>query len=98
MPKAAANFLVKTLDAEHPSLIAMAIEPGWVATDMGNAGVKGNILGISESEAPVKIDDSISGVLSRIDGATKEKSSGKFWNFRVAQGNPWDIETEEVPW
>ncbi|KAF7343891.1 NAD(P)-binding protein [Mycena venus] len=96
MSKAAANFLVKTLDAEHPSLITMAIEPGWVSTDMGNSGAKENIFGLSE--APVKIDDSIAGVLSRVDGATKEKSSGKFWNFKVAQGNPWDIETEEVPW
>ncbi|KAF7343900.1 NAD(P)-binding protein [Mycena venus] len=84
MSKAAANFLVKTLDAEHPSLITIAIESGWVSTDMGNA--------------PVKIDDSIAGVLSRVNGATKEKSSGKFWNFKVAQGNPWDIETKEVPW
>ncbi|KAF7343894.1 NAD(P)-binding protein [Mycena venus] len=72
MSKAAA----KMLNAELPSLIAMAIEPGWVATDMGNVGAKENNFGLSE--APVKIDDSIAGVLSRIDGATKERSSGKF--------------------
>jgi len=96
MSKAAANFLVKTLDAEHPALVAMAIEPGWVATEMGNVGVEENGFGLSE--APVTIADSVAGIMSRIDGATKAKSSGKFWNFKVAQGNPWDVETEEVPW
>ncbi|KAJ7644588.1 hypothetical protein FB45DRAFT_999584 [Roridomyces roridus] len=93
--KAAANFLVKALDAENPSLIALAISPGWVATDMGNMGAVANGL----PEAPVTIEDSVGGILSRIDGATKEKSSGRFWNFKATfGGNPWDIETEEVPW
>ncbi|KAJ7822541.1 hypothetical protein B0H14DRAFT_3146334 [Mycena olivaceomarginata] len=30
--------LVKALDVENPSLIALMIHPGWVATDMGNGG------------------------------------------------------------
>ncbi|KAJ7626881.1 NAD(P)-binding protein, partial [Roridomyces roridus] len=38
--KAAANFIVKALDAENPKLISLAIHPGWVATDMGNFGAK----------------------------------------------------------
>ncbi|KAF7345162.1 NAD(P)-binding protein [Mycena sanguinolenta] len=93
--KAAANFLVKVLDAENPSLIAMAIHPGWVATDMGNLGATSNGL----PQAPVTVEDSVAGVLSHIDGATKEKSSGRFWNFKaVKDGMPWDIATEEVPW
>ncbi|KAJ6506894.1 hypothetical protein C8R45DRAFT_1208850 [Mycena sanguinolenta] len=93
--KAAANFLVKVLDAENPDLIAMAISPGWVATDMGNRGAASNGL----PQAPVTVEDSVAGVLSRIDGATKEKSSGRFWNFKaVKDGMPWDIATEEVPW
>ncbi|KAJ7233432.1 hypothetical protein C8J57DRAFT_1146095 [Mycena rebaudengoi] len=93
--KAAANFLVKVLDTEHPSLIAMAINPGWVSTDMGNAGAVANGL----PAAPVTVGDSVKGILSRIDGATKEKSSGRFWNFNADKsGNPWDIETEKIPW
>ncbi|KAJ7796889.1 hypothetical protein B0H14DRAFT_3549604 [Mycena olivaceomarginata] len=36
--KAAANYLVKVLDVENPSLITLAISPGWVATEMGNLG------------------------------------------------------------
>ncbi|KAJ6581989.1 hypothetical protein B0H19DRAFT_984126 [Mycena capillaripes] len=94
--KAAANYLVKALDAQNPELITMSIEPGWVATDMGNAAAEVNEFGIAQ--APVSVDESAAGILSRIDGATKEKSSGRFWNFKVAQDNPWDIETEEVPW
>ncbi|KAJ7725786.1 hypothetical protein B0H16DRAFT_1895001 [Mycena metata] len=93
--KAAANFLVKALDGDHPSLIAMAIHPGWVATEMGNEGATANGL----PAAPVTVEDSVKGVMSRIDGATKEKSSGRFWNFYADKsGRPWDIPTDEIPW
>ncbi|KAF7326027.1 NAD(P)-binding protein [Mycena kentingensis (nom. inval.)] len=92
--KAAANFIIREIDAQNPTLIAMAISPGWVQTDMGAAGAARAGL----STAPVTVQDSVEGILSRIDGATKEKSSGKFWNFKATSGNPWDIETEEVPW
>ncbi|KAJ7334897.1 hypothetical protein DFH08DRAFT_916197 [Mycena albidolilacea] len=79
-----ANFLIKALDVENPSLITLAISPGWLATDMGNEGAR---------------EDGVAGILSRIDGATNEKSSGRFWNYQVSNdGNPWDIETDEVPW
>ncbi|KAJ6507769.1 hypothetical protein C8R47DRAFT_1208805 [Mycena vitilis] len=92
--KAAANFLIKVLDAEHPTLIALAISPGWVATEMGNAGAVANGL----PAAPVTLEDSVTGIMSRIDGATVEKTSGRFWNFRRATGNPWDIDTDEIAW
>ncbi|KAF7335878.1 NAD(P)-binding protein [Mycena sanguinolenta] len=93
--KVAGNFLVKALDAEHPALIAMAIHPGWVATDMGNAGAASSGM----VEAPVTVEESVMWILARIDGATKEKSSGRFWNFKaVKNGKPWELATEEVPW
>ncbi|KAJ7101450.1 hypothetical protein B0H15DRAFT_876490 [Mycena belliarum] len=92
--KAAANFLVKVLDAEQPALIAMAIHPGWVQTDMGNGGAE--LMG--KKEAPVTVDKAIEGILVRIDGATKEKSSGRFFNLVSHDGNPWDIATEEILW
>ncbi|KAJ7626956.1 hypothetical protein FB45DRAFT_795196 [Roridomyces roridus] len=93
--KAAANFIVKALDAENPKLVSLAIHPGWVATDMGNGGAKA----FGMEQAPVTVEDSINGVLSRIDGATKEKSSGKFFNFaRSSAGNMWDIDTDEISW
>ncbi|KAJ7432812.1 hypothetical protein B0H11DRAFT_2297173 [Mycena galericulata] len=88
------NFLVKVLDAEHKPLVALAIHPGLVATDTGNAGAVTNGL----SEAPMSVDDSVAGILSRIDGATKEKNSGRFWNFKAMKGNPWDIDSDEISW
>ncbi|KAJ7101460.1 hypothetical protein B0H15DRAFT_769558 [Mycena belliarum] len=92
--KAAANFLVKVLDAEHPSLIAMAIHPGWVQTAMGNEGATN--LGLPQ--APVAVDTAIAGILLRIDGATKEKSSGRFFNLVSHDGNPWDNPADEIVW
>ncbi|KAJ7505790.1 hypothetical protein B0H11DRAFT_1976210 [Mycena galericulata] len=92
--KAAINFVVKVLDYEHKPLVSLAIHPGWVATEMGNHGAVSNGL----PQAPVSIDDSVAGILSRIDGATKDKSSGRFWNFKATRGNPWDIDSEEITW
>jgi len=89
--KAAINFLVKVLDTEHPSLISLAINPGWVATELGNAAASTKGM----PQAPVSLDDSLAGILARIDGATKEKSSGRFLTFRSATGNPSDV---EIPW
>jgi norsolorinic acid ketoreductase len=92
--KAAANFLVKVLDDEHPFLIALAIHPGWVAMDMGNMGAVASEM----PHVPVGVEDSVAGILSHVDGATREKSSGRFWNFGITEGNPWDIQMDEVPW
>ena len=50
------------------------------------------------AQAPVNLDDSITRIISRIDGAMSERSSGKFWNFKATRGNPWDIDSDEVPW
>ncbi|KAJ7166328.1 hypothetical protein C8R43DRAFT_1232381 [Mycena crocata] len=92
--KAAANFLVKAIASEHPTLIAFAIHPGWVATDMGNAGAALNGL----PAAPVSPEDSVEGIMSRIDGATVEKSSGRFWNFKATSGNSWDVDSDFIAW
>jgi len=92
--KAAANFLVVAMHAEHPALIALALNPGWVATDMGNTGANANGM----PQAPVSVEDSVAGMLGRIDGATREKTGGRFWNFKATRGNFWDIDSDEVPW
>ncbi|KAF7343902.1 NAD(P)-binding protein [Mycena venus] len=87
MYKVVVNFLVKTLDAEHSSLVTMVIEPGWVATDMGNVGAEANGLGLSQ--APVRIEESVTGITSRIDGATKRRvgSFGASELDRASHGN-----------
>ncbi|KAJ7367350.1 hypothetical protein DFH08DRAFT_798148 [Mycena albidolilacea] len=92
--KAAANYLVKALDVENPSLLTLSISPGWVATDMGNGGAVANGL----PQAPVSVEDSVSGILSRVDAVTKE-TSGRFWNFKIETGgNPWEVAADEYPW
>ncbi|KAJ7806488.1 hypothetical protein B0H14DRAFT_2323244, partial [Mycena olivaceomarginata] len=75
--KAAAHFLVKALDAENFPPSSLVIHPGWVATDMGNTGVTTQGM----PQAPVSTKDSVAGILSRIDGAMREKTGGRFWNF-----------------
>ncbi|KAM0754912.1 NAD(P)-binding protein [Meredithblackwellia eburnea MCA 4105] len=94
--KAAANFMVQTIHTEHASegFISSAINPGWVQTDMGNQGAAANGM----PAAPVTVQDSVDGILAIVDGATREKSSGKFFNAVVRSGNPWDIPTAEIPW
>ncbi|KAJ7851648.1 NAD(P)-binding protein [Mycena olivaceomarginata] len=79
--KAAANYLVKALDVENPSLLTLSISPGWVATDMGNVGAVSKGL----PQAPVTAEDSVAGILSRIDAVTKE-TSGRFWNYKIETG------------
>ncbi|MCJ1377335.1 hypothetical protein MMC17_000430 [Xylographa soralifera] len=72
--KAAANFIVLKIHYEHPELTVFPLHPGWVQTDMGNAGALANGL----TEAPVALEDCIEGMVTQIDGASREKSSGKF--------------------
>lgn len=49
----------------------------WVQTDMGNAGAHANGL----SEAPTTIQESVDGILDKIDHATREKTSGTFVSY-----------------
>lgn len=49
--------------------------------------------------APITIDESVSGILSRVVDATREKSSGKFWNYaKVKSENAWDLDSDEIIW
>jgi norsolorinic acid ketoreductase len=60
--KAAANFLLKKIHIEHPHLTVFPIHPGWVQTDMGNAGAVANGM----DEAPVSLQDSVNGLVSKV--------------------------------
>ncbi|CAF4012447.1 unnamed protein product, partial [Adineta steineri] len=65
-------------------LIAFPIHPGLVQTDMGNHYATS----VGLDEAPVTIEESVQGQLKVIDEATREKTSGRFWDF----------EGKELPW
>ncbi|PQE23360.1 hypothetical protein CJF32_00009410 [Rutstroemia sp. NJR-2017a WRK4] len=84
MSKVALNYLVKRIHLDEKDLIAFALSPGWVQTDMGNAGAAASGL----EEAPVKLEDSVKGMLGKIDNATREETSGTFQSF----------DDEKYPW
>ncbi|KAK4120695.1 NAD(P)-binding protein [Parathielavia appendiculata] len=83
--KAGLNWFTVSIHAGNPSLIAFAVHPGLVQSDMGNSSAK--LLGLEK--APVTLEQCSSKLLSTIDQATREKTSGKFLNI---------IDDEEIPW
>jgi len=82
--KAAANFITLKIHYENPKLTIFPLHPGWVQTDMGNAGAEANGM----TEAPVALKDCIEGMVTQIDGSSREKSSGKFVAFD-GSSLPW---------
>lgn len=75
--KAALNFLVRRTHFENPWLSAWVMNPGFVQTDNGNATAQ--VFGMGS--APHTLDQSVTGLLEVLDGASKDKTSGKFCNF-----------------
>ncbi|KAL1730106.1 hypothetical protein EV714DRAFT_250751 [Schizophyllum commune] len=78
--KAALHYLTRKIYQEHPELTVFAVNPGdGVATDMATRtfeaepGMKGM--------TPIKVEDSVNGMLNIIDGATRETLGGEFVNF-----------------
>lgn len=81
--KSAANYLVRKLHFENPKLTSMAFNPGWVQTDMGTGAAKG----VGMVEAPVTLEDSVRGLVTQFDAASREKSG----TFTSQEG-------ESIPW
>jgi NAD(P)-dependent dehydrogenase (short-subunit alcohol dehydrogenase family) len=77
MAKAALNMATRSLAADlaERGILALALSPGWVPTDMGGA------------DAPTPIADSVAGMLRVIDGLT-DADSGAFLDFLGAR-LPW---------
>lgn len=50
---------------------------------MGNMGAKANGM----EEAPVTLQQSVDGILGKIDGATREETSGTFQSFDETKYN-----------
>jgi NAD(P)-dependent dehydrogenase (short-subunit alcohol dehydrogenase family) len=77
MSKAALNMMSKSLavDLRPEGVISFVINPGWVKTDLGGA------------QAPTPVEDSVRGILARIDEATIA-TSGTFQNWKGGT-YPW---------
>ncbi|PMD19096.1 NAD(P)-binding protein [Hyaloscypha hepaticicola] len=75
--KAGANYFIRKVHFEHPSIVAVAIHPGWVKTANGQNFADS----IGVSEPPMTLEQSVSGVLAQVDGAKKETTSGSFVSF-----------------
>ncbi|XP_074855580.1 C-signal-like [Carettochelys insculpta] len=78
--KAALNMLTKcqALGYGGDGILSVALNPGWVQTDMGNSG---------PVQAPLKVDASVRGML-HVLSTLSEKDNGAFVNW---EGNvlPW---------
>ncbi|KAG8629745.1 hypothetical protein KVT40_001364 [Elsinoe batatas] len=79
--KAMMNYLVRKMHFENEGLVAFVISPGWVQTDMGNAGAKASGM----VEAPTTVEESVSGILKKVEGATREGEGGRFLSFDEAR-------------
>ncbi|HVK62108.1 MAG TPA: SDR family oxidoreductase [Bdellovibrionales bacterium] len=75
MSKSAVNMFVRTLAIEERDLIAIALHPGWVQTEMGG------------ERAPLPISKSVEGLLTVIASASRA-DSGKFFNH-AGRELPW---------
>jgi NAD(P)-dependent dehydrogenase (short-subunit alcohol dehydrogenase family) len=73
--KAALNACWRSLALDHRDIIAVALHPGWVKTDMGGAS------------APVVPKDSITG-MRRVIQRLSAKDSGKFFDYNGHE-LPW---------
>ncbi|KPI35009.1 Norsolorinic acid keto [Cyphellophora attinorum] len=85
MSKAAQNWFTQALHAGNPSLIAFAVHPGFVATDMGIGAAKGAGIALPETSP----EQSAKNIIRLIDAATRECSSGKFFDADTGEEIPW---------
>ncbi|RDL42234.1 putative cytochrome 52A4 [Venustampulla echinocandica] len=75
--KAAINFLTRRIHFENEDLISIAVHPGAVQTDNGNAAAR--FFGLPE--ANVTLDESVDGLVGILDKASREETSGKFLSY-----------------
>jgi NAD(P)-dependent dehydrogenase (short-subunit alcohol dehydrogenase family) len=83
--KAAVNWIANSLHLKMPGarLVSLAIHPGFVKTHMGAFAAKewNDII-----EPNLSVEESVKGILNIMDGATREKYSGKFMMWDGTEG------------
>ncbi len=83
--KVAVNYAMRKLHFENADIVFQPLHPGWVKTEMGQyAADKSGFV----ERPPVELEQSVDGLLSEIDRATKEETSGRFFGF----------DGQELPW
>ncbi|KAF2841762.1 NAD(P)-binding protein [Patellaria atrata CBS 101060] len=83
--KAGLNFFTVAVHAANPNLIAFAIHPGLVQTEMGNQGARMQGL----EKAPVTLKECTTKTMAVLDNATRKTTSGKFINIIDGTEFPW---------
>jgi len=83
LSKAAANYFVRKVAFENPTLVSAAFNPGWVQTDMGNGAAEK----VGMKGAPMSLEDSVKGLVKLFDEASLEKTG----TFTAVSGEP-------IPW
>ncbi|KAK3116002.1 hypothetical protein LTR53_004116 [Teratosphaeriaceae sp. CCFEE 6253] len=75
--KAMLNYLTCRMHHENAGLVAFPMSPGFVQTDMGNAGARK----AGMKQAVFTVEQSVGGMLRTIDDATREKHGGTFQSW-----------------
>jgi norsolorinic acid ketoreductase len=81
--KSALNYMTRKIHFENDWVISIALSPGWVETDMGTRAAKA----VGMDLAPLTVDQSVPGLVSVIDSAT-----------RAVSGSFTGHDGEAVPW
>ncbi|KAM0746071.1 NAD(P)-binding protein [Meredithblackwellia eburnea MCA 4105] len=81
--KAAANFIITRIHREYPSVTTIAINPGWVQTDLGNHAATST----GRDKADLTVEESVAGVLGVVAKAQR-KEAAQYVDYK---GNtiPW---------
>lgn len=75
--KAAAQWLIPRLHAEEPWLNSFSMNPGWVQTDLGQAGA----IGLGLDSAPLTVEESCEGMMKRLGETSRERHGGKLVGY-----------------
>ncbi|KII82647.1 hypothetical protein PLICRDRAFT_181213, partial [Plicaturopsis crispa FD-325 SS-3] len=84
--KAAVNFITRKIHFENENLISFAVHPGSVETEGAKLLVK--LVPELAKFPKMPVEQSVDGILARIDEATREKTGGAFLSYK-GDAFPW---------